>query len=106
MDNKQKWAINKLHKVSKHDATPIIYFHFAEISKSEPVNVDLGTLPYIADYDSDRPDKKKAEKRRLLKGLKELVELELLKKLHSHNWRMHTVMFTPLDNLTAKLKGK
>ena len=68
MDNKQRWAINKLHRVAKNDATPVIYFYFADATKHEQVDINFGILPYIPDYMSDRPDTKKAEKRRLLKA--------------------------------------
>ena len=107
MNGKQKWAINKLHRIAKTSAAPVIYFQFADFSSSEAVEIDLGILPYIPDYERDAlGDTKKREKKRLLNGLKELQDFGVVKKLHSHNWRVHTAIITPLDNLTEKLKGK
>ena len=106
LNNKQKWAVNKLHKIAKNSSTPIIYFYFADVSNSEKLEIDLGAIAYIPDYETDRPDSKKAEKKRLLKGLKELQDLGLIEIIHSHNWKIHEARLIPLDNLSKELRGK
>lgn len=102
MNGKQRWAMNKLHRVTEDTCGIVIYFYFADLSESEEKNIDLGA---IASTGIDNPTPKR-KKKHLLKSFKKLCDLGVVEVIHSHTWRNHRVIIVPVDKLTAKLRNQ
>ena len=76
LNGKQKWAINKLHRVTKTTAALIIYCDFADPFLSKEIDIDLRA--YIFTFDFEDSDTRKDRRKRIVKSWKELQDLELV----------------------------